>query len=90
MLKLKDRLDDAKAEVERLERAMKSATCEEAGHDWYTLGGSNAGCHADCACSVPVFECKRCGACDYGFNEEARVLIRDCEHLNGPWEDSTR
>lgn len=87
-LNLKDRLEEAKAEVQRIEKALKSATCEDAGHDWISIGGSNAGCNPECSCSVPVFECIRCGASDYGFNDEARVVIRDCEHINGPWPNS--
>lgn len=55
----------------------------EAGHDWRILGGCNAGCHADCACSVPVNECGRCGDCDYGDNTEAEQVRVNCDALWG-------
>ena len=52
----------------------------EAGHDWQSTGGCNAGCNQgdDCGCSVPVHICSRCKACDYGDNEEAETVRRDC------------
>ncbi|QIG70743.1 hypothetical protein EVB91_192 [Rhizobium phage RHph_I1_18] len=77
-MNLSEKLADAKAEVERLERQMLSATCIEAGHDWVSIGGANAGCCRDCGCSVPVFQCKRCGDCDYGDNEYAPDVISNC------------
>lgn len=42
-------------------------------------GGKNAGCELGtlCSCSVPVYECF-CGDCDYGENDEAREIIREC------------
>ena len=52
--------------------------CCEAGHDWQPAGGCNAGCHADCSCSVPVHKCSRCGDYDYGVNEEAQQVRADC------------
>lgn len=87
MLKLKDRLEEAKNEVLRLERAMLSATCLDAGHDWKSIGGTNAGCCRDCGCSVPVLQCTRCGDSDYGFNDEASDVRAKCFELNGSWED---
>ena len=51
----------------------------EAGHDLRSVGGCNAGCHEDCSCSVPVYECFRChAACDYGDNDEAEQVRADC------------
>lgn len=59
----------------------------EGGHDMKHIGGRNAGCHADyCCCSVPVFTCARCGACDYGDNDEARQVVTDCLAKYGPPE----
>ena len=86
-LSLKEKLEDARSEVARLERAMRSANCIEAGHDWTSIGGANAGCNQDCGCSVPVFECRRCGASDYGVNEQARAVITDCAINHGPWTE---
>ncbi len=51
----------------------------EAGHDWISSGGCCAGCHRDCNCSVPVNECSRCGALDYGLNPEAFQIVAMCE-----------
>lgn len=53
--------------------------CAREGHDWQSYGGRNAGCCADCCCSVPVHECARCGDCDYGDNAEARAKLESCE-----------
>lgn len=55
----------------------------EAGHDWQSIGGCNAGCHADCVCSAPVHECSRCGDCDYGDNEDAKDVREKCAFLWG-------
>lgn len=55
----------------------------EAGHDMRHVGGCNAGCHAERACSVPVHTCARCGDCDYGDNEEARQVRAGCAVLRG-------
>lgn len=49
-----------------------------AAHDWKSRGGCNAGCSKDCACSVPVHECTRCGDCDYGINAEAIEIRKHC------------
>lgn len=73
------RLDDAKAEVARLEREAAAATCVQIGrHEWCSYGGCNAGCHDECNCSVPVNVCAKCGECDYGDNDEAREVRRQC------------
>lgn len=62
------------------------------GHTWVFYGGCNAGCDDDCACSVPVHKCAHCGDYDYGQNEEAEEVRRDCraryEMLNPPMENS--
>lgn len=57
--------------------------CEE-GHDMHSIGGCNAGCHADCSCSVPVNVCRRCGDSDYGDNPEAEQVRADCALRFGP------
>lgn len=75
----RERLDDLRAEVKRLERQIASAPCAEVGHDWRSLGGCNAGCGEGCGCSVPVNECRRCGDCDYGENEEAAEVRKLCQ-----------
>jgi hypothetical protein len=48
-------------------------------HDMQSIGGCNAGCEADCACSIPVHKCSRCGDCDYGENDEAEEVRRWCK-----------
>lgn len=61
--------------------------CRLKGCDMQSRGGANAGCCADCACSVPVHSCRRCGACDYGVNEEAREVVAECwERIGKPPE----
>ncbi len=73
-------LYEARANLERLERAAAAATCREMGrHDWQSYGGANASCgHPGCGCSVPVNVCSRCGDCDYGDNAEAERTRREC------------
>lgn len=78
MTDISEKLLEAKAEVERLERAMLSATCKEAGHDWRTIGGANAGCGLYCGCSVPVYVCSKCNDSDYGDNSEADEIRTNC------------
>lgn len=78
-MNITEQLEDARANVERLERAMRAAPCAQAGHDMQHKGGRNAGCSDWCSCSVPVFECTRCGDCDYGENEEARAVMKNCK-----------
>lgn len=64
--------------------------CEK-GHDWRSTGGCNADCHKNCACSVPVNVCSRCGDCDYGENQEADEVRKSCADRFGPpnerWSD---
>ncbi len=50
----------------------------ERGHDWQHMGGCNAGCDEMCGCSVPVHQCRRCKDWDYGNNEEAEQIRREC------------
>ena len=47
-------------------------------HEWTEIGGTNAGCSPECTCSVPVYECRRCGESDYGNNIWARNRIENC------------
>lgn len=49
-------------------------------HAWRSVGGCNAGCSKDCACSVPVHECAACGDCDYGKNAEADEVRANCKY----------
>lgn len=73
------RLEKARAEVVRLERAAAGATCAELGkHDWQSDGGCSAGCDPWCICSVPVNRCARCGDYDYGKNTDAIEIRRSC------------
>jgi hypothetical protein len=76
---LPERLQDARDEVAWLEQEMQRALCAALGHDMQHKGGRNAGCADDCVCSVPVHECSRCKACDYGDNAEAAKVIAECE-----------
>jgi hypothetical protein len=88
MPELADKLEEARAEVARLERLAATATCIEIGHDWKYLGGANCGCHEWACCSVPVHECARCKACDYGDNKYARDHISRCDlKVTEQWED---
>lgn len=76
---LAEQIEAARAVLEHLERQASAATCAELGrHDWQSIGGCNAGCDKDCACSIPVLECSRCKDCDYGENDEAAEVRRDC------------
>lgn len=74
---LQQRLAAAKSEVARLEREAAAAPCREVGHRWASVGGANCGCD-DGECSIPVYECKVCGECDYGENAEAAAVKRNC------------
>lgn len=51
--------------------------CIAKGHEWICVGGTNCGC-PDGSCSVPVRECSRCGACDYGDNDDASLIRKRC------------
>lgn len=86
VIDLATRLEDAKAEVARLERAVAAATCAEVGHDWKFIGGTNAGCSRDCSCSVAVHTCTKCGDCDYGDTDAARETRKWCAET---MEDAT-
>lgn len=87
-MNLADQIEAARAEVARLERLAAQATCAELGHDWVCLGGANCGCHEWACCSVPVHECRRCKACDYGDNADAADMRAQCEHKTPPaWDD---
>lgn len=83
MSELADRLEAARAEVARLEQEFRQGPCREVGHTWKFLGGANAGCSDTCGCSVSVHVCEKCGDCDYGDNEEAVQIRKDCEERNG-------
>lgn len=52
--------------------------CQESGHVWKFVGGANAGCCEDCACSTSVHQCIVCGDCDYGENDETADIIANC------------
>ncbi|QIG74733.1 hypothetical protein EVC12_098 [Rhizobium phage RHph_I42] len=44
--------------------------CSLTGHAWQSFGGKNAGCeNPDCDCSIAVYQCALCGACDYGARD---------------------
>jgi hypothetical protein len=76
---LGQQLEEARAEVARLERLALVASCAELGHPMKFVGCRNCGCdRADCwGCSIPVHSCA-CGDSDYGDNAEARKIIADC------------
>ena len=78
-MNLTAQLEAARAEVSRIEREVAQGPCREYGHTWELLGGCNAGCCNDCACSVPVNHCVKCGDCDYGENDDATIVRADCE-----------
>jgi hypothetical protein len=75
---LRDELAEAEALVANLKQRIALASCIEVGHDWQHTGGCNAGCDGDCICSVPVHMCAKCGDCDYGDNDEARLIRQRC------------
>lgn len=54
--------------------------CHILGHQWVHIGGRWCGCGdtSPWSCSVPVHECRSCGDCDYGDNDEAEEVIADC------------
>ena len=76
-----DQLERAEAEAARLRREIAQGPCREYGHEWQSLGGTNAGCGDDCACSAPVHVCTKCGDCDYGDNPEANAAREICAAL---------
>jgi hypothetical protein len=72
------RLEAARAMVAMLEQQAATATCAEFGrHRMTSSGGANCGCE-DGACSVPVNECSVCGVSDYGDNDDATEIRRQC------------
>ena len=71
-------LEAAEANIAAIRQKIKQGPCREYGHDWHLLGGANAGCGDDCSCSVPVYECRKCGDCDYGQNAEAETVRVRC------------
>lgn len=73
-------IEEARAALANLERMALQANCSELDHDWVEQGGRNCGCHADAACSVPVFRCSRCKTFDYGDNAEAADIIARCDN----------
>ncbi len=52
--------------------------CAVLGHDWVFVGGSACPC-ANGGCSLPVHECRSCGDCDYGDNDEAKEILAKCD-----------
>lgn len=61
--------------------------CQD-GHKWEFVGGRNCGCaavarHQREGCSVPVHRCSNCGDYDYGDNDDARQVKKDCEDCYG-------
>lgn len=78
MSALAEQLENARAEVARLERIAATATCREMGCDMQHSGGMNCGCDEG-SCSVPVYVCTRCGDSDYGDNQEALDKRATCE-----------
>lgn len=78
MADLHQDLADAEAQVARIKQQIEQGPCREVGHDWYSVGGKNAGCSKDCGCSVPVHVCTRCGDSDYGDNDEADRTVGAC------------
>ena len=78
-MSLRDQLADAEATAVHLRQRIAAETsCAVRGHRWRSLGGCNAGCSRDCACSVPVHECEDCGDCDYGENAEGETIRARC------------
>lgn len=83
-MNLRQQLEEAEAEADRLRRQVASASCRQVGHDWKFVGGTNACCDGDphnCECSVPVHECTKCGASDYGDNDEADEVRATCAEI---------
>ena len=80
-MSLVEQIEQAKADLARLERQALRASCQELGHTWKYIGGANCGCDREADCSVPVYECLRCGGCDYGQNAEAEDKRAACALL---------
>jgi hypothetical protein len=86
MMELLERLADLEAQAEQVRREIAQGPCKQYGHEWELLGGANAGCGNDCACSVPVYRCTKCSDCDYGANGEADEVREKC--LVEKWGDA--
>jgi hypothetical protein len=71
-------LEEARDRVAQLEQAIKHGKCSETGHNWEHIGGANAACCDTCNCSIPVYQCSKCGDCDYGDNPEADTHKKRC------------
>lgn len=52
--------------------------CTAGDHKWKQRGGRACNCKGG-GCSFPVYECEVCGDCDYGDNDEAREIDRECQ-----------
>lgn len=82
MTKLLTELEKAEAHVAAIKRQIASSSCREVGHRWEFIGGCSASCEhtdADCQCTTSVNQCKACGDCDYGDNEERGEVIARCK-----------
>ena len=51
--------------------------CQDS-HDWVFAGGRACNCEPAC-CSVPVYQCAKCGDYDYGYNDETREVEERCK-----------
>lgn len=80
MTDLAAELLEAEGRVAHLKREIANGPCRQFGHTWKQIGGRNACCDAQdlCGCSVPVYECTKCGDSDYGDNDEAAARIAAC------------
>lgn len=52
-------------------------------HLWASAGGKHC---PDCGGSKPVYECDRCGECDYGEREPCG---RDCDYAKQQYQEAT-
>lgn len=53
--------------------------CLSTGHLWKSFGGRHC---SDCGNSKAVYECERCGECDYGDREKCGT---ECAHAKAMW-----
>jgi hypothetical protein len=53
--------------------------CAVLGHDWQPVGGAGRETSDGRWFSVPVHECRACGDCDYGENDEASAKREEME-----------
>lgn len=79
-LALMDEIEAAEQRLANLRLQLRTASCAATGCDWVSYGGCNACCDlgGDCCCSVPVYQCSKCGEFDYGHNDEARCVREEC------------